>query len=123
METLCLSVKYQLAQRFRSLVELIPECKVVNVVEVSNCKILQYIIHCPKEQENLIVDYAFMTWIKNPVFQKYYGGTKEFDQISDDYIKERMETCIVCGIKTPLITLGGECETCLNKRLFPNKTN
>lgn len=94
MNIICLSVRYQLANNFRSLVEALPNCKVQNVVEISNCKILQYIIDCPKEHEGVIVDYAFMTWIKNPVFQKYYGGTKEFDAIAEAYIKERADQSI-----------------------------
>lgn len=76
-ENLCLAVKYQLSGEFRSLVESIQGCRVLNVVEIKSCEILQFVIECPTEKQNTVVDYAFMTWIKNPVFQKILFGIKK----------------------------------------------
>lgn len=87
-EPICLTVKYNLAFEFRALVEKTEGCVVKNVIEIKSGELLQYWIDCPKEKENLITDMAFMTWIKNPVFQKYYHGTKAFDEISEKYISE-----------------------------------
>lgn len=88
---LCLIVKYELSSEFVSKVNSEKDCKVQKVIEILNCKMLQYWIDCPKEKERLITDYAFMTWIKNPVFQKYYHGTKAFDEIAEQYIAERLK--------------------------------
>lgn len=88
-EPLCLTVKYALAFEFRALVEQIPDCKIKNVIEIKSGELLQYLIGCPQEKENQIVDLAFMTWIKNPVFQKYYHNTKAFQNIAEKYVAER----------------------------------
>lgn len=88
-EPLCLRVKYGLSAEFVSKVNSEKDCKVQNVFEILNCKMLEYWIDCPKEKESLITDYAFMTWIKNPVFQKYYHGSKAFELIAENYIAER----------------------------------
>lgn len=83
-EPLCLNVKYPLAFEFRALVEKIPDCKVKNVIEIKTCEILQYWIECPKEKEDEIIDMAFMTWIKNPEFQKYYKETSAFKKMIEE---------------------------------------
>jgi len=88
-DPLCLRVKYELSADFVSKVNSEKDCKVQKVIEILNCKMLEYWIDCPKEKESLITDYAFMTWIKNPVFQKYYHGTKAFELIAENYIAER----------------------------------
>lgn len=90
-EPLCLTVKYALAFEFRALVERIADCKVKNVIEIKSGELLQYCIECPKEKENEITDMAFMTWIKNPVFQKYYHDTRAFQEIADKYVSERCQ--------------------------------
>ena len=90
-EPLCLTVKYALAFEFRALVERIADCKVKNVIEIKSGELLQYWIECPKEKENEITDMAFMTWIKNPVFQKYYHDTMAFQEIADKYVSERCQ--------------------------------
>ena len=87
-ELLCLTVKYHLAFEFRKLVERIKDCNINNVIEIKSGELLQYWIECPKEKENEITDMAFMTWIKNPVFQKYYNDTIEFQEIAENYISE-----------------------------------
>lgn len=87
-EPLIVSTEYRLSGNFRQLAEQ-NGCKIKNVIELINCKVLQFWIECPKEIENEITDMAFMTWIKNPVFQKYYHGTPEFEKIAADYIKEQ----------------------------------
>lgn len=90
-EPLCLRVKYELSAEFVLKVNSEKGCRVQKVIEILNCKMLEYWIDCPKEKENLITDYAFMTWIKNPVFQKYYHGSRAFEKIADDYISERLK--------------------------------
>lgn len=82
------NVKYELMNEFRRLVEAHPDCKVKNVIEIKTCRVIQYWIDCPKSLEALISDYAFMTWIANPVFQKYYHGTPAFEKIANKYIAE-----------------------------------
>ena len=74
-------VKYQLHGEFRRLVEQLPSCKVVKVIEMKTCELLQYWIECPKESEEQINNMAFMTFIKNPEFQTYYKGTKAFQEL------------------------------------------
>ena len=86
---LCLRVKYELSNEFVQKVNSVG-CKIEKVIELLNCKMLEYWINCPKEKEELITDFAFMTWIKNPVFQKYYHGSKAFEDISQQYINERL---------------------------------
>lgn len=88
-EPLCLRVKYELSAEFVSKINSESNCKVQKVIEILNCKMLEYWIDCPKEKESLITDYAFMTWIKNPVFQKYYHSTRAFEEIAEQYISER----------------------------------
>lgn len=90
-EPICLRVKFELSAEFVSKVNSEEGCKVQNVFEILSCKMLEYWIDCPKEKENLITDYAFMTWIKNPVFQKYYHGTRAFEEIAENYISERLK--------------------------------
>ena len=90
-EPLCLTVKYALAFEFRALVERMQDCKIKNVIEIKSCELLQYWIECPKEKENEITDMAFMTWIKNPVLQKYYHDTMAFQEIAEKYVSERCQ--------------------------------
>jgi hypothetical protein len=90
-EPLCLTVKYALAFDFRALVEQMQDCKIKNVIEIKSGELLQYWIDCPKEKENDITDMAFMTWIKNPVFQKYYHDTRAFKEIAEKYVTERCQ--------------------------------
>jgi hypothetical protein len=87
--TLCLRVKYELSNEFVQKVNS-EGCKIEKVIELLNCKMLEYWINCSKEKEELITNFAFMTWIKNPVFQKYYHGSKAFEDISQQYINERL---------------------------------
>ena len=85
---LSLHINYALHSNFRQRLSEIG-IKVLNTVEVVNSKVLMYIIDCPKELESDVTDLAFMTWIKNPVFQKYYHGTKEYEAIKEAYLLER----------------------------------
>lgn len=83
-----LSVREELSYQFQCLTEKLGGVKFLNVVQP--CKgILYHIIEADKSIHNQITDYAFMTFIKNPVFQKYYHGTDEFKNISEQYINER----------------------------------
>ena len=68
-----LLVQYDLAARFRQDVEAIPDCRVRKVIELITCKLLLYWIDCPDDKIELITDMAFMTFITNPEFQKYYN--------------------------------------------------
>lgn len=88
-EPLVLTVIYKLAPEFSSKVSAEEGCTIKDVIEIKSCKFLQYWIDCPEDKVNMITDWAFMTWIKNPVFQKYYHGTKAFEEIAEEYIKER----------------------------------
>ncbi len=82
-----LSVKEELAYHFKIKAENIG-AKFLKVVQP--CKgILYYIIEADKSIHNQISDLGFMTFIKNPVFQKYYHGTDEFNKIAEQYIYER----------------------------------
>lgn len=83
------NVNYNLSSEFVQKVNSEKDCKIEKVIEILTCKVLQYWIICPKEKEAEISDYAFMTWIKNPVFQKYYHGSEAFEKIKNDYIKSR----------------------------------
>ena len=88
IEPSCFRVKYDLSNEFVQKVKS-EGLKIEKVIEILNCNILEYWINCPKEKENIISDYAFMTWIKNPVFQKYYSESKAFELIAAKYIIEK----------------------------------
>jgi hypothetical protein len=87
-EPLQLMVKYELSWEFRSLVESMQDCRIVKVIEYKTCELLQYWIDCPDSVSEKIVDMAFMTFIKNPEFQKYYRETNAFKLIAEQYLKE-----------------------------------
>lgn len=86
-----LGVKYALASEFMAKVAAEEHCRIVNVIELKSGPdgILIYWVDCQMHKHDLITEYAFMTWIKNPVFQKYYHGTKAFEKIAEEYIRER----------------------------------
>lgn len=88
---LSLMVNYALANHFVCLVNQIKECKIQNVAEMKACEVLLYLVECPKEKEEIVVDYAFMTWIKNPKIQTHYLDTKEFQEIAEQYLKAQGE--------------------------------
>ncbi len=67
-----LYVNYELSTKFRALVERMENCKIFKVVEIKSCKVLLYIIFCPEDKASEITEMAFMTWVKNPEYQKYY---------------------------------------------------
>ncbi len=85
---LCLPVNYELMDEFRSKVLAEEDCRIKNVIEMITCKVIQYIIECPKEKEKMILDWGFMTFIKNPKFQKYYLDSKNFQLIAEKYLQE-----------------------------------
>lgn len=82
-------VNYELADDCRKLIEKLEGCKIIKVIEVVNCKVLSFWVKCPKDSEKEICDMAFMTFIKNPIFQRRYHGTKAFENISEAYIKSK----------------------------------
>lgn len=45
-------------------------------------ELLEYHIECPKEKEDLIIDFGFMTFISNPFFQKHYQEHPVFKLIA-----------------------------------------
>lgn len=87
-EPLAVNVKYELHNDFRSLVTQNSDCKVVKVIEVLCCKMLQYWIECPDDKIEIIKRYGFMTWIKNPKFQECYLETKAFKEIAKNYTEK-----------------------------------
>lgn len=84
-------VNYALVYEFRNLVEQDRRCKVINVTEVVSEKVSYVEIRYPKEKGALISDYAFMTWISNPVFQRYYHESKVYQMIAEKYINEQVK--------------------------------
>lgn len=81
MKQLALRTNYALSSDFIILVEQIDGCSIKNVIEIISNELLEYWIECPKEKEDLITEMAFMTFIKNTKFQKYYQNTKAFKKI------------------------------------------
>ena len=122
METLCLTVKYDLAYDFKVLVQSVQGCKIKNVIEMKTGELIQYWIECPKEKENEITEMAFMTWVRNPVFQMYYHHSKAFQEIAERYISERCPTCGSTDL-TEAPHMGTNCNRChpLSKTLNPTK--
>lgn len=84
-------INYELSVDCRRLIEALPDCSIVKVVEIISCKVLAFWVNCPKELEKEVSDIAFMTFIKNPVFQRRYQGTKAFDVIAERYIASQCE--------------------------------
>lgn len=82
---LCVNVRYELSSDFLDKVTGETGCKIANVVELISNTMLQYWVDCPKEKEEIIVEYGFMTWIRNPVFQKYYKASEAFKKIAEEY--------------------------------------
>jgi hypothetical protein len=80
-EPLGLFVYSPLAFAFRGLVERMAECKIKHIIELKSGQLLQYWIECPANKEDEIKEMAFMTWIKNPVYQKYYQDTSAFKEL------------------------------------------
>jgi len=79
------NIKYDLAADFRNLISNIEGCEIVKVIELESDFLLQYWIKSKEEDVEKISDMAFMTWIKNPEFQKYYQNSEAFQKIAEDY--------------------------------------
>lgn len=73
-KTLQYPVRYALRCEFRRLVEG-EGCKIVNVIETISRQVITYIIDVPDDKVKIVEDYAFMTFITNEAFQKYYKIT------------------------------------------------
>lgn len=71
MYGLAYPVRHALMGEFRDLATQ-EGCKVKNVVEQIGRQLIVYYLDVPEGKEALISDMAFMTFIKNPKFQKYY---------------------------------------------------
>ena len=78
---------------FRENIDALPNCKVVNVIAV-NPMLMIYIIEAAPSMEEKIQDYAFMTWIKNPLFQKYYKDYEAYKKIAEAYLIETTNICL-----------------------------
>lgn len=76
MKQLELRVRLAFMDQFREKITR-EGCKVINVIELIRCQVILFIVDVPFEKEELIIDLAFMTFIKNPEFQKYYSITPE----------------------------------------------
>lgn len=85
-------VKYSLMQEFRDLA-VSEGCGVVKVIEQISRQLITYILEVPDGKEELISDMAFMTFIRNPRFQKYYDLNEDVQKRiaqDDDFHKWRM---------------------------------
>jgi hypothetical protein len=51
------------------------------VIEIISGELLEYWIECPEDLKGQVIDWAFMTHVYNPEFQKYYGHTEEFKRM------------------------------------------
>lgn len=87
---LSLSVKYALSNDFRSLAESIEGVVVTNVVELKANEVLHYTLLCPHDKQNEVTELGFMTWIRNPVFQKFYSGCSAFAPIAEEFLQGYM---------------------------------
>jgi hypothetical protein len=78
------NVRHALMGQFLSLAQQ-EGCTQQKVIEIICRQMIQYWLIVPEGKEELIHDMAFMTWIKNPVFQKYYDlNEKVIQQIRED---------------------------------------
>jgi hypothetical protein len=65
-------VNYTFANEFKNLIQNISNCKVENVIEFESNKLLEYWISCDESDKDLVIEMAFMTFIKTFKYQKYY---------------------------------------------------
>lgn len=65
-------VKFSRAEQFIEKVNAELNCKIIKVSEWISNELLEYIIECPETKQEYIAELAFMTFISNPKFQKYY---------------------------------------------------
>jgi hypothetical protein len=78
------NVRHALMGQFINLA-LQEGCKQQKVIEIIGRQLIQYWLIVPDGKQSLINDLAFMTWIKNPRFQKYYDlSEKVMLQIQED---------------------------------------
>ena len=80
-----LIVNYALHLEFRTKVQALPNCRVLRVVEIKSNELILYWIEAPDVLAEHIVELAFMTFIKNPEFQKHYSGYRAFERIADEW--------------------------------------
>jgi hypothetical protein len=78
-------INFKLADEFRWLVKADKDCKIINELEVIRDECLIFIIECPDEKKESLIEYAFMTHIKNPDFQKYYKESDAYKEIAEEY--------------------------------------
>lgn len=102
-------VRLQLSDQFRDKINEIGG-KVENVVEQIAQVGLTFILEIPDDQEEYVQDLAFMTWIKNPKFQKYYkindqllAEIKKADEFHEYVIAERAKEKAKLELKTEIM--------------------
>jgi hypothetical protein len=59
-------------------------CHIVNQIELRSGAdgTIMFHIECHPKDEAYLADLGFMTYIRNPKFQKYYSDTDEFKNIA-----------------------------------------
>lgn len=86
--TLHLFVNYALSSDFVNKVNSEGFGYIKNVFEIISCELLQYWIECPQCKVEIITEYAFMTFIRNPKFQKHYADSSNYKPIGEQYNQE-----------------------------------
>jgi hypothetical protein len=80
-----LIVNYALHLEFRTKVQALPNCRVLRIFEIKCNELILYWIEAPDKLDDYIVKLAFMTFIKNPEFQKHYSECSAFKRIADEW--------------------------------------
>jgi hypothetical protein len=71
-EVIEVMVQYKRADHFVEKVKVETDCTIISVREWLSNELLQYVIECPLLKKDYITELAFMSFISNPKFQKYY---------------------------------------------------
>lgn len=88
IKTITPFVNYNLSSDFVDKVNSEGNGYIKNVFEYISGELLQYWIECPPNKVEIIQEYAFMTFIKNPKFQKHYASSKNYKPIGEKYNAE-----------------------------------
>jgi hypothetical protein len=83
------SVRYQLAGDFTQAIKKIPHR--IAYAGQFGADLMYYEIEADNDSHNIIADYAFMTNVANPVFQKYYHDSPAYKIIAKEYVDSRQE--------------------------------
>lgn len=85
INTIELAVYPPLEQDFRELVQK-ENGKITWNTEIIMGKWVILFIEVDNSKNELINDMAFMTFVKNPKFQKYYTNSENYKKIANEYI-------------------------------------